>query len=118
MDNDIQIDVQETSEKLKIRPQIYVKLVISFTNSLDSKLKILNDALAANDRDQMRMILHEIKGTAGNLRLHNILGPEAILHTAVKAGESQAVLYKHLDILKAEIIKLQKCVHVLTAEYE
>ena len=105
--NNINIDIEGTSQLLKIRPHIYVKLVKSFAESLTQKIALFNDALASNDREQMRMILHEIKGTAGNLRLHNITGPESVLHTAVKAGEENIILLKHFEILKSEIEKLQ-----------
>ncbi len=111
------IDVAGISQELRIRPQIYVKLLKSFTNSLIGKLKLLNEAMTVNDRDQMRMILHEIKGTAGNLRLYNISGPEAVLHAAVKAGESQKILASHLEILRLESEKLQRYACQLPDQY-
>jgi len=100
------LDVDQVSQQLKIRPHIYVKLVKSFAESLPQKLNSFNDALMSNDRDQMRMILHEIKGTAGNLRLNTIIGPETVLHTAVKAGGAPDILLKHFDILKTESERL------------
>ena len=106
--NNLNIDIDAISQLLRIRPHIYVKLMKSFAESLTQKLTLFNDALASNDRDQMRMILHEIKGTAGNLRLNNIIGPETVLHTAVKAGEQQIILLKHFEILKAETENLQQ----------
>jgi len=102
------IDVEKISQELRIRPHIYVKLVKSFSTNLTGKLRLLNEALSSNDRDQMRMILHEIKGTAGNLRLNTICGPEAVLHVAVKAGESQKILSAHLEVLRQECDKLQQ----------
>jgi len=114
---DIYIDIERISQELRIRPHIYVKLTKSFANSLGGKMNLLNDALMANDRDQMRMILHEIKGTAGNLRLYTITGPEAVLHAAVKAGEPQKILSAHLDILRSETEKLQKYVNRWPDDY-
>lgn len=102
------IDVEKISRELRIRPQIYVKLLKSFSLNLTGKLNLLNQAMTADDRDQMRMILHEIKGTAGNLRLSSISDPEAILHIAVKAGESQRVLTTHLELLRQAVEKLQQ----------
>lgn len=107
------IDVERVSRELRIRPHIYIKLVKSFTLSLAGKLQRLNQALTTDDRDQMRMILHEIKGTGGNLRLYNILGPESVLHVAVKAGESSKILAAHLEALRHECERLQAAVNFL-----
>ena len=107
---EIFIDVDKISQELRIRPQIYTKLLKSFALNLTGKLSLLNQAMTTNDRDQMRMILHEIKGTAGNLRLSSISAPEAILHIAVKAGESQRVLATHLEALRQAVEKLQQYV--------
>ena len=107
------VDVEKISQELRIRPHIYVKLLKSFADNLVGKLKLLNEAMTINDRDQMRMILHEIKGTAGNLRLYNITGPEAVLHVAVKAGESQKILAAHLEVLRQESERLHQYVNGL-----
>jgi HPt (histidine-containing phosphotransfer) domain-containing protein len=103
----INIDVKQVSEELKIRPEIYLKITASFVNSLSGKLKILSDALSTNDRDQMRMTLHEIKGTAGNLRLRNLTAVESVMHDAVKAGEPQTRLTQYFEALRRESEKLQ-----------
>ena len=108
--NSALVDVVGVSEKLRIRPHIYVKLVKSFVANLNGKLRMLGDAISTDDRDQMRMTLHEIKGTAGNLRLGNIIGPEMVLHAAVKAGASQRELAAHFEILRHEAEKLQQYV--------
>lgn len=109
----VNIDVKQVSEELRIRPEIYLKITMSFVNSLSGKLKILSDAMSSNDRDQMRMTLHEIKGTAGNLRLKNISAVEALMHDAVKAGESQARLSQHFESLRQESEKLQMYINTL-----
>lgn len=109
----INIDVKKVSEELKIRPEIYLKIMISFVQSLTGKLNILNDALSTNDRDQMRMTLHEIKGTAGNLRLKSLSAVETIMHDAVKAGEPQARLSQHFEALRKETERLQQYVATL-----
>ncbi len=103
----INIDVKQVSEELKIRPEIYIKIATSFINSLSGKLNILSDAIATNDRDQMRMTLHEIKGTAGNLRLRNLTAVESAMHDSVKAGEPQTRLMQQFEALRRESEKLQ-----------
>ena len=107
----VNIDVDKVSEELRIRPQIYIRLVTSFSNSLSGKMKALNEALERNDTDQMRMILHEIKGTAANLRLHSLLRAEDTMHVAVKTGEGQKPLFKYFADLSTESVKLQQYVN-------
>ena len=109
----LSIDVKQVSEELRIRPEIYLKIASSFVNSLSGKLKILSDAISANDRDQMRMTLHEIKGTAGNLRLRNLTAVEALMHEAVKSGESQSRLSQYFEALRSESEKLQNYMNTL-----
>ncbi len=106
--NEIQLDVEQVSRELRIRPEIYVKIVVSFANSLAGKLKALSEALAIKNNDQVRMILHEIKGTAGNLRLKNIAEAENIMHVAVKAGENSKQLSQYYENLRLESEKLQR----------
>ena len=109
----INIDVKQVSEELRIRPEIYLKITNSFVNSLSGKLKVLSDAMSADDRDQMRMTLHEIKGTAGNLRLKNISAVESVMHEAVRAGEPQARLSKYFEDLREESERLQMYMNTL-----
>ncbi len=111
----ISIDVKQVSEELRIRPEMYVKIASSFVNSLSGKLKILSDAMSIDDRDQMRMTLHEIKGTAGNLRLRNLSAVESVMHEALKAGESQSRLTQYFEALRRESEKLQLYMNALSA---
>ena len=103
---EVNIDVNKVSSELRIRPEVYMRIVSSFTSSLPGKLSRLNEALSVNDRDQMRMILHEIKGTAGNLRLTTISQPQETMHVAVKAGEDQKQLSKYFQDLYSASQKL------------
>ncbi len=104
----INIDIKQVSEELKIRPEIYLKIANSFVSSLSGKLKILSDAISANDIDQIRMTLHEIKGTAGNLRLKSLSAVESEMHEAVRIGASQSLLSHYFEALRAESEKLQQ----------
>lgn len=114
-DDSINIDIKQVSEELRIRPEIYLKIAMSFVNSLSGKLKILSDAMSSNDRDQMRMTLHEIKGTAGNLRLRSLSAVESVMHEAVKAGEPQSRLSQYFEALRRESEKLQQYMNTLAS---
>ena len=106
-ENEIHIDVDRVSRELKIRPDIYLRIVSSFAETLGQKMTDLSQALESRDYERMRKILHEIKGTSGNLRLQTIFGPQETLHLAVKAQESYDKLQQYTDILKSETAKLQ-----------
>lgn len=111
---DIQIDVNQVSQELRIRPEIYTRILSSFVETLRLKMNLLNQALSDKDFEGMRKILHEIKGTAGNLRLKNISSVQEILHTAVKAQESYDKLMEYTCQLKTESDKLYEYVQQMT----
>jgi len=113
---ELYIDVKKVSEELRIRPEVYLKIVKSFANSLMQKMNALSDALAVEDREQARMILHEIKGTSSNLRLHNVSQAEGIIHAAVKSGAGRDQLDKHFEALRKEAERLQQYVYKLTGD--
>ncbi len=102
MGEPLSIDVEQVSRELKIRPEIYVRIVTSFAGTLQSKLKALGEALSTNNIEQMRIILHEIRGTAGNLRLRNISMAEGVLHVALKEGGRTDMLRRYYENLKKE----------------
>ena len=110
------LDVEAISKELRIRPEIYLKIVASFTATLGDKMKKLGDAVETNNIEQMRVILHEIKGTAGNLRLRSICAPEDVMHVAVKEGATQEKLRQYFLVLKAESEKVQKHVAAITQQ--
>lgn len=106
--NKLSIDVDQISKELRIRPEIYIKIAIGFATNLSQKLISLNNALAENNKEEMRRILHEIKGTSSNLRLQNISEPENIMHIAVKSGEPTENLEKYFKTLKNESGRLEE----------
>lgn len=111
-----QLDVAGVSQELRIRPEIYVKIVVSFAQNLTAKMAVLNTAVIANDVQQMRVILHEIKGTAGNLRLKDIMTTEAAMHDAVLKGEAQEKISKLFEGLNAEVLRLQEFIKTMPAQ--
>ncbi len=107
-DDSFQLDAEQVSQQLKIRPEIYLKIVNSFAKTLDDKMQMLGQALTANDAETMRSILHELKGTAGNLRLSSIIDKQSDLHLSVKEGHSPDKLKPLYEALKKECLKLQQ----------
>jgi HPt (histidine-containing phosphotransfer) domain-containing protein len=113
MANAYQLDIAAISQELRIRPEIYLKIVTSFAQNLTGKMALLNTAVIANDIQQMRVILHEIKGTAGNLRLKDVMVVEAAMHDAVLKGEPQEKISKLFEALNAEVLRLQEHIKTL-----
>jgi HPt (histidine-containing phosphotransfer) domain-containing protein len=109
----IQIDVTKVSQELRIRPEVYTKILRSFVDTLQQKVAMLHQALAAQDHETMRKILHEIKGTAGNLRLVNISTAEERLHQAVKSQEQADKLHEYTQTLQSESERLYQYVRQL-----
>lgn len=113
MANAYPLDVAAISQELRIRPEIYLKIVMSFAQNLTGKMAALNTAVIANDTQQMRVILHEIKGTAGNLRLKDVMVVEALMHEAVLKGEPQEKISKLFEGLNTEVLRLQEYLKTL-----
>ena len=107
------IDVATVSQELRIRPEIYLKIVLNFAQNLIAKMAALNIAVIANDTQQMRIILHEIKGTAGNLRLKGLISAEALIHEAALKGEAQEKISKLFEGLNAEVLRLQEFIKTM-----
>ncbi len=104
----ISIDYDNISQQLKVRPEILKKLIKSFAFALTEKMNILETGLSNNDAAQMRSVLHEIKGTAGNLRLSTICVAENVMHEALKAQESKEKLTEYFAVLKERVAELQQ----------
>lgn len=110
----LNIDVHQISSELRIRPEIYVKIVSSFSLTLGDKIKVLGEAIEKKDLESLRRTLHEIKGTASNLRLKPITEIEDRMHNEVKGDANQDVLRRNLveltrqtDLLQAKITQLK-----------
>ncbi|MFH1359855.1 MAG: hypothetical protein ABIJ41_02325 [Candidatus Omnitrophota bacterium] len=93
-------DINKVSEELHIRTEILNRLVHSFANTLSQKIITLEEAVTKNDIITMRAILHEIRGTSGNLRLESVLAATKIMHEAVKAEKDSGSIPGHFKVLK------------------
>lgn len=105
--NEFNYDFKKVSEELCVRPEVLKRLVISFSKTIAEKVKILETARADNDILKMRATLHEIRGTAGNLRLEGILASAKVLHEAIKSGVDDAKIANYFDELKLRAAEFQ-----------
>jgi len=114
-DEILKIDVQQISGELKIRPEIYIKIVTSFSQTLLDKVRGLEEALAKMDITTMRAILHEIKGTSSNLRLTAVTAASEVMHIEVKGDAHPEKLKTSLTELANQAVKLKATVPSLSA---
>ena len=99
--NTFSLNIEEISNELRVRPEIYRRLLHSFSKTIIEKMQVLEEALKTDDVMKMRAILHEVKGTSGNLRLKAMSETANTLHVAVKAGEPKEKLEEYFVSLKA-----------------
>ncbi len=98
--NVFQYDVATVSLELHVRPEILNKLLKSFSNTLAQKIAQLEEATLKNDVLQIRAIMHEVKGTSGNLRLKQVYETADKMHVAVKAGDAPEIIAPLFEAFK------------------
>lgn len=114
MSTDFQYDINTVSQDLRIRSEILQKLIISFSKTLSDKIDQLNTLVPQNHTEQIRAIMHEIKGTSGNLRLTNIYRATDKMHVAVKSGEEESVIVGYFQEFKNEVAQFLQYVNKLS----
>jgi len=100
--DEFQYDVNKVCEELHVRAEILEKLLRSFTGTLAQKIAQLDEFVPRRDIDKIRAIMHEVKGTAGNLRLNEVYHSADTMHLAVKAEEPQEKIVELFDIFRKE----------------
>ena len=95
-------DIEKVSEELHVRTEVLARLVVSFSKTLSDRLVSLEDALNKDDVIKMRAILHEIRGTSGNLRLEGVASTGRVMHEAVKSESDKDKIPEYFKSLKAE----------------
>jgi len=100
MSDEFQYDVEAVATELRIRPEILKKLLGSFSNTLAEKIAQLDMLVPVNDIEKIRAIMHEVKGTSGNLRLKKVYEKADAMHVAVKAGEPQHKILNFFEEFK------------------
>ncbi|MDP8263988.1 MAG: Hpt domain-containing protein [Candidatus Aceula lacicola] len=100
--DEFQYDINKVCEELHVRAEILEKLLKSFTGTLEQKIAQLDVLVPQNDVDKVRAIMHEVKGTAGNLRLGKVYKTADAMHVAVKAGEPQEKVVELFSAFKKE----------------
>ncbi|HOD12563.1 MAG TPA: Hpt domain-containing protein [Candidatus Omnitrophota bacterium] len=98
-------DLNAVSQELHVRPEILSRLLKSFSGTLAQKIAQLDEALPKNDIVLVRAIMHEVKGTSGNLRLNDVYRSADAMHVAVKASDPMEKVGPLFDTFRAESYK-------------
>src|SRR3989338_3420808 len=98
--NNQSIDIDVISQELHVRPEVLKRIIASFFKTLTEKVINLEQALLKSNTAGMRALLHEIRGTSGNLRLAKIYSAAMDLHEAVKANAEREKLSRFLSVLR------------------
>jgi HPt (histidine-containing phosphotransfer) domain-containing protein len=102
--NQFNYDLAAVSQELHVRPEILTRLLKSFSVTLAQKIAQLDDFIAKNDVLQIRAIMHEVKGTSGNLRLKQVYEAADIMHVSVKAGDPKEKIITLFEAFKKEAV--------------
>jgi len=81
-------DTTRASAELKIKPEIYVRILNNALKQTDGDLENLKQAHAQNNVDQVQAISHRLKGDYANLRIQPLSEVAARLNVLAK-GEYQ-----------------------------
>ncbi len=95
-------DIAKVCEELHVRSEILEKLLKSFSGTLSQKIAQLDELVPLQDIDKIRAIMHEVKGTAGNLRLEKVYRTADTMHVAVKEDQPQEKIVELFNIFKEE----------------
>ena len=95
-------DFDAVAQELHVRPEILKRLVESFSVTLAGKVVQLDELVPAKDVEKIRAIMHEVKGTSGNLRLTKVYESADKMHVAVKAEEPQEAILEYFNAFKVE----------------
>ncbi|MFA5059996.1 MAG: Hpt domain-containing protein [Candidatus Omnitrophota bacterium] len=99
-------DAIAVSQQLHVRPEVLKRIVISFSKTLQEKIAGLQEAFNNGDVLKMRALLHEIRGTSGNLRLEKVYSTARVMHEAVKSGEDKNNVAQYFEGLKSSAAQL------------
>jgi HPt (histidine-containing phosphotransfer) domain-containing protein len=103
------MDIKSLAEDLGLEEEDVHRLILTFLETTEQDLLLLNQAYSQKDAERLRATAHHIKGAARNLELNEIA--EAAMAIEEKAGsgivEDPAVaiqsIRKRLELIRSEL---------------
>ena len=95
------LNIQAIANELRIKPELYIKLLQKSFPILENDTKLLEEAYTQNRLEELINQAHKIKGSAANLRLKDIA-------KAAQNIEKEARIYNSDYDYKTEIEKLKQ----------
>jgi len=108
---DLESQYAKIEEKLGLSKEIAKKLLVTFLDSLEENLPLLQDAIKSNDLDNVYAYAHRLKGAAGSLYIDDIYTIMQKIEKAAQHKESVALedldeVYSYMEALKNSIIRV------------
>ena len=84
-----------------------VAIIALFIHELPQRLAAMHVAIAAADRDQLRMLAHQLKGAAGGYGFPKLGEAAALVDQAVRAGNDDNVIRSRVGMLAAVAARIR-----------
>ena len=85
------VDLASALDRLAGNQELLLKLLRNFHRDWSDGMASLNAALAAGDRSQARLKVHNLRGVAANLSIVSVASAAAALEQALKEGDEAAL---------------------------
>ena len=109
--NDEAIDLKEVMDRVQDDRELLIELLQIFSDDYAQKEKMLDEAVAKNDFEQVRDIAHGLKGASGNISAKKLcscfadLGQMAKTRDFSKAKETLDLIDRQFNELKDFVAK-------------
>lgn len=84
------LDIAEALDRLGGNEQFYIKLITTFYHSQSSLVQDIEEALANEDTDRARLLLHSTKSSAENIGAHELSEVACQFEQAILGGETES----------------------------
>ncbi len=111
------LDLPEVMERVQDDKELLLELFDIFINDYTEKRKLIEQAVAVNDVNQVVNIGHSLKGATGNISAKLIRGTFAKLENMGKSG-SLAGVKETLAVLDQQFSDLQNRINQIRAEFK
>ena len=108
------LHIREVLDATRLDPAVYLKIIKGFGQNHRQAGKEIADALAKNDRSQLAMIAHTLKGSAANIGAYDVMKASENLENGLGREISPAEAVVLCDHLKAHLTALIKTISRLT----
>ncbi|MFH0985146.1 MAG: Hpt domain-containing protein [Candidatus Omnitrophota bacterium] len=104
------LDKKKIAEELGISGEMYNELLRDFTSQAETVLPQLQAAVKVKDFQQITERGHFIKGSAGNLKIHELYLIAKEIEAGGKEGKDMETIRTHVESFKSLLEELKKLI--------